>query len=214
MRLGPVAAGLAVLLAGCASPPPERVPGAPAPVTVAPSGRTPAAPATSAPTRPPASPTPARVPQLPERFEDFTVTGYGVTIRLPVPSGWERRPPRKGVEGADFVDRMDLQLLRLEIFRRDSELAARQRVEAYEATRPVPDYQRLDLVDVRDVGETAVDWTFTFQEEGSPRQQVADRVIVLGSAAIAVYYRTRQGDFARLVPIWRHAVDGLVVDQP
>ena len=52
--VGPVAAVLAAAVAGCTPVPPERIAGDPAPVTVAPTDGV-----TSAPTRPPGSPTPA-----------------------------------------------------------------------------------------------------------------------------------------------------------
>ena len=210
-RVGPVAAVLAAALAGCTAPPPERVPGDPAPVTVAPSGGTAPAPA---PTRQPGSPTPAGVPQPPTGYEEFQLTGQGVTVRLTVPSGWSRMkiPERPGAVGMDFED-PGRQLLRVEITAREDDWTARQGFEAYEPAlrRTVADYRRLDLVDVPGVGESAVDLSFTFTRDGG-RRQVVDRMLVQGPAAVAVYYRTMQRDFARLVPIWQQAVARLIIE--
>jgi hypothetical protein len=209
-RVGLVAAVLAAALAGCTPPPPERVPGDPAPVTAAPSGGTALAPA---PTRRPGSPTPASVPLLPTGYEGFELTGHGVTARLMVPSGWLRKPisARPGAVGTDFVDPSGLQLFRVEIVARVGDRTARQGFEAYEPTVRLPDYRRLDLIDVPGVGESAVDWSFTFEGAGGLRQ-VVDRMVVQGPAAVAVYYRTVQRDFERLVPIWQHAVARLVIE--
>ena len=209
-RVGPIAAVLAAVLAGCAPPPPEHIPGDPAPVTMAPSGGTASAPA---PTRRPGSSTPAGVPQLPTGYQRFELTGHGVTARLTVPSGWSRRPisARPGAVGTDFVDPSGLQLFRVEITARVGDRTARQGFEAYEPTVGLPDYRPLDLVDVPGVGESAVDWSFTFNGAGGLRE-VVDRMVVQGQAAIAIYYRTAQRDFERLVPIWRQAVAQLVID--
>ncbi len=76
---------------------------------------------------------------------------------------------------------------------------------------PATGYSRLDLVAVPGVGESAVDWSFTFRGPDGLRQ-VIDRMVVQGSAAIAVYYRTTQRDFDRLVPIWQQAVARLVIE--
>jgi hypothetical protein len=207
-RVGPVAAVLAAALAGCTPPPPERVPGDPAPVTVAPSGGT-----APAPTRPPGSPTPAGVPQLPTGYQEFELTGHGVTARLTVPSGWSRRPisARPGAVGTDFVDPSGVQLFRVEITARVGGRTARQGFDAYEPTVGLPDYRRLDLVDVPGVGESAVDWSFTF-DGARGRRQVVDRMVVQGPAGVAVYYSTIQRDFERLVPIWQQAVARLVIE--
>ena len=207
-RVGRVAGVLAAVLAGCTPPPPERVPGDPAPVTVAPSGGT-----APAPTRQPGSPTPDGVPQLPTGYQGFELTGHGVTVRLTVPSGWLRKPisARPGAVGTDFVDPSGVQLLRVEIIERVDDRTARQGFEAYEPTVRLPDYRRLDLVDVPGVGESAVDWSFTFNGGGGLRQ-VVDRMAVQGPAGIAVYYRTMQRDFERLMPIWRQAVARLVIE--
>ena len=86
--VGPVAAVLAAAVAGCTPVPPERIAGDPAPVTVAPTDSV-----TSAPTRPPGSPTPAGVPQLPTGYQGFALTIHGVTAWLPVPPGWSARHP-------------------------------------------------------------------------------------------------------------------------
>jgi hypothetical protein len=141
------------------------------------------------------------------------LTGHGVTVRLPVPSGWSRKPisARAGAVGTDFVDPTGLQLFRVEIIERVGGLTARQGFVAYEPTVGLPDYRRLNLVDVPGVGESAVDWSFTFNGPGGVRQ-VVDRMVVQGSGGIAVYYRTVQRDFERLVPIWRYAVAGLVIE--
>ena len=61
------------------------------------------------------------------------------------------------------------------------------------------------------VGESAVDWSFTFTDDQG-RRQVIDRMLVQGSAAVAVYYSTTQRDFERLMPIWQQAVQRLVIE--
>jgi len=200
---------LAAALAGCAPPPPERVPGDPGPVTVAPSGGSATAPA---PTRPPGSPTPAGMPQFPTGYEDFELTGHGVTVRLTVPSGWSRTPiTHDDAVGKEFVDASRAQRFRVEIIQRADDQTARQGFEAYEPTLNLREYSPLYLRDVPGVGESAVDWSFTFAGAGG-RRQVVDRMVVQGPASIAVYYSTMQGDFKRLVPIWQLAVARLIIE--
>ena len=207
-RLGLVVVVLAAALAAC-TPPPERVPGDPAPVTVGSSGGT--APALG-PTRPPGSATPAGVPQFPIGYEVFEETGHGVRARLAVPSGWSRTPiTHDGAVGTQFVDPSGAQKFRVEIVARVDHRTARQGFEAYEPTVRLRDYRRLDLIDVPGVGESAVDWSFSFTEDHG-RRQVVDRMLVQGSAAVAVYYSTTQQDFERLMPIWQQAVERLVVE--
>jgi hypothetical protein len=217
--VGPVAAVLAAAVAGCTPGPPEPIAGDPAPVTVAPTGSV-----TSAPTRPPGSPTPAGVPQLPTGYQGFELTVHGVTAWLPVPSGWS--PPKRysrssGAQGVppavvtDFDDPTGAQRLRVEIMARQAP-TAQKGFEAYEPmlAGDLDDYERLGRVEVvPGVGESAVDVRFTFTSGEDRRlQQAVDRMIVLGSAGVAVYYRTLQRDFKRLEPIWRHAVDRLVLE--
>jgi hypothetical protein len=205
-RLGLVVVVLAALVA--CTPPPERVPGDPAPVTVGPSGGTASA---VGPTRPPGSATPAGVAQFPTGYEVFEVTGHGVTARLTVPSVWSRTPiTHDGAVGTQFVDPSGAQKFRVEILARADGRTARQGFEAYEPTVGLREYRRLDLVDVPGVGESAVDWSFSFTDDHEPRQ-VVDRMLVQGSAAVAVYYSTTQADFERLMPIWQQAVERLVI---
>jgi len=207
-RLGLVVVVLAAALAACTAPP-ERVPGDPAPLTVGPTGGT--APALG-PTRPSGSATPAGVPQLPTGYEVFEATGHGVTARLTVPSGWSRTPiTHDGAVGTQFVDPSSAQKFRVEILARADGRTARQGFEAYEPTVRLAEYRRLNLVDVPGVGESAVDWSFTFTDDQG-RRQVIDRMLVQGSAAVAVYYSTTQRDFERLMPIWQQAVERLVIE--
>jgi hypothetical protein len=207
-RLGLVVVVLAAALAACTSPP-ERVPGDPAPVAVGSSGGTASA---GGPTRPAGSATPAGVPQLPTGYEVFGVTGHGVRARLIVPSGWSRTPiTHDGAVGSQFVDPSGAQKFRVEILARVDRRTARQGFEAYEPTVRLREYRRLNLVDVPGVGESAVDWSFSFTEDDG-RRQVVDRMLVQASAAVAVYYSTTQQDFERLRPIWQQAVERLVVD--
>ena len=206
-QLGLVVVVLAAALVACTSPP-ERVSGAPAPVTVGPNGGT--APALG-PTRPPGSATPAGVPQFPTGYEVFEVTGHGVRARLTVPSDWSRTPiTHDGAVGTQFVDPSGAQKFRVEILARVDSRTARQGFEAYEPTVRLREYRRLDLVDVPGVGESAVDWSFSFTDDHE-RRQVIDRMLVQGSAAVAVYYSTTQRDFERLMPIWQQAVERLVI---
>ena len=206
-RLGLVVV-LAAALAACTSPP-EPVPGHPAPVTVGPTGGTASA---LGPTRPPGSATPAGVPQFPTGYEVFKVTSHGVTARLTVPSGWSRTPTtHDAAVGTQFVDASGVQKFRVEILARVDHRTARQGFEAYEPTVRLREYRRLHLVDVPGVGESAVDWSFSFTEDHE-RRQVIDRMLVQGSAAVAVYYSTTQRDFERLMPIWQQAVERLVIE--
>ena len=73
------------------------------------------------------------------------------------------------------------------------------------------EYRRLNLIDVPGVGESAVDSELTFTDDHE-RRQVIDRMLVQGSAAVAVYYSTTQRDFERLMPIWQQAVERLVIE--
>ena len=108
------------------------------------------------------------MPLLPTGYEGFELTGHGVTARLTVPSGWMRRPisPRDDAVGTDFIDPSELQLFRVEIVAREGNRTARQGFEAYEPSVGLPGYSRLDLVAVPGVGESAVDWSFTFAGPG------------------------------------------------
>ena len=99
----------------------------------------------------------------------------------------------------------------MEILARADGRTARQGFEAYEPTVGLREYRRLDLVDVPGVGESAVDWSFSFTDD-QERRQVIDRMLVQGSAAVAVYYSTTQADFERLMPIWQQAVERLVIE--
>jgi hypothetical protein len=207
-------AAAAVLLAGCAAAP-ATVAGSPAPLTPVPAAttpapRSPAPPGGSSPAgrRSPASPTPTRpAPVLPAAYETFELTAHGVTVRLPVPAGWTRTDTALG---ADFGDPSGTLLLRVNVTPRTPGQTVRQSWEAQEAQLRLAGYRRLDARDVPGYFDGALDWTFLFDGNGGRRQAV-DRLLVSGPAGIAVYFSAPRADFARLLPIWNEAKDGLAV---
>jgi hypothetical protein len=218
-----IAAAAAALAAGCASPP-VVVAGKPAPLTPVPTatgtpvptrspttpGRT-APPTSPPPTRPaPTSPAPVRpAPALPAGYEFAELAAHGVTVRVPVPVGWIRRSTARGY---DFGDPSETLLLRIEVTARSTGQTARQWWQTLEprTAAQLPNYRRLDARDVPDYFDGALDWTFVFDGNGG-RRQVIDRLLVSGPAAVAVYFSAVQRDFARLLPVWNQAKDGLTI---
>lgn len=212
-RRGPVLlVAAAALVAGCAAAP-QVVPGSPAPLAPAPATptRSSAPPASSSPpagstsSSPPAS---RPAPVLPAAYETFELEGQGVTVALPVPTGWRRTP---NTAGYDFVDPTGRLLLRLNLTAREPG-TVRQAWERLEPSvaRKLTNYRRLDARDVPDFFDGALDWTFRY-DDPTGEQQVVDRLLVAGAAGVAIYFRAPRADFARLLPIWDRAQQGLAV---
>lgn len=209
---GGLLAAAAALVAGCAAAP-QVVPGNPAPLTPVPATptRSSAPPAgSSAPAgTTPSSPTASRpAPALPAAYGTFELDGQGVTVALPVPTGWRRTP---NTAGYDFVDPTGRLLLRLNLTAREPG-TVRQSWERLEppVDRKLTNYRRLDARDVPDFFDGALDWTFRY-DDPTGEQQVVDRLLVAGPAGLAIYFRAPRADFGRLLPIWDKAVGGLAV---
>jgi len=216
--LGALLAAAAVLAAGCA-PAPEVVAGSPAPLTPVPgttapkatrSAASPAGQTAGRPTSRAASPATNRpAPVLPAAYATAELAGHGVTVRVPVPAGWTRRPTARG---SDFVDATGTVLLRIELTARVPDQTLR---EFWADLEPKVDaqlagYRRLDARDVPGYFDGALDWTFTFDSSDGPRQ-VIDRLLVSGPANVAVYFSALRPDFARLLPVWDRAQRGLAI---
>lgn len=184
-------------LAGCSGAP-EEVPGPAGAVVAATSG--PAA------TRPAPAPRPSGTPTPPAAYAPYELAREGVTVRLPVPVDWSLTRTERGV---DFGDPSGTVLLRVEVVAR-SVPTARAGWEAAEAgfRRTLPGYRRLGLADVPGVGDNAADLTFTFVRDGVTRR-VIDRGIVVGGAALAIYYSAPQDAYDRMAPVFDQASRGL-----
>jgi hypothetical protein len=204
----------AVLAAGCA-PAPEVVAGSPAPLTPVPSTTAPKATRSAAspagqPTSRTASPATNRpAPVLPAAYATAELAGHGVTVRVPVPAGWTRRPTERG---SDFVDATGTVLLRIELTARVPDQTLRESWADLEpkVAAQLAGYRRLDARDVPGYFDGALDWTFTFDSRDGKRQ-VIDRLLVSGPANVAVYFSALRPDFARLLPVWDRAQRGLAI---
>jgi hypothetical protein len=198
-RAALLAACLATALAGCANGP-AVVGGSAGPVT---------APTTAAsPSRPAPAPRPSGTPTPPAAYGPYALTAHGLTATLPVPADWSLTKTTRGV---DFGDPTGTVLLRVEIVTRSAP-TARAGWEAAEAgfRTSLPGYQRLGLADVPGVGDTAADLTFTFERDGVTRR-VIDRGIVVGDAAMAIYYSAPQAAYDRMAPVFDRASRDLVL---
>ncbi|HST66069.1 MAG TPA: hypothetical protein VLM05_12845 [Mycobacteriales bacterium] len=172
---------LVLAAAGCAVRP-ETVPGAAAPLTAT-------------------SPAP--------QFSTLTMSGSGVTVAVPVPAGWTRKASTTaGITRTD-VDLVDPQvLLRIDLSARGPG-SARDGAVRTERSADLAAYHRLDITPVPDVGDDAVDWTFTFDRDGTRR--VVDRQVLSGPAVVAVYFSAPQELYQRYLPVWQHAVEALSI---
>jgi hypothetical protein len=203
-------AAAAALVAGCSAAP-QSVPGQAAPVTAAASAtRTTGAPA-AVPKTPATTGTPGTpLPAVPTAYQTLEMTGFGVTVRLPVPDGWLREPG--GPAGIVRTD-VDLQgepvVLRVDLTARGPGIA-RDGTLRNEAGLGLAGYRRLAITDVAGVGDDAVDWTFTFVRAGETRQ-VVDRQIQSGPAVVAVYYSAPTQLYGRYLPVWEKAARELVI---
>jgi hypothetical protein len=193
---------LAATTAACGVRPVE-VPGTAAPITATASA-SPAPAPTATPTAPGTG-----APAVPDDVETLTMSGFGVTVALPVPAGWTRTPSSSGGLTRTDVDLQSPQvMLRVDLSARGTGSAADGAVRN-EAATTLPDYRRLGITPVPGVGDDAADWAFTFVRDG-PRQ-VVDRQILAGTAVIAVYYSAPTALYQRYLPVWQRAVTGLTI---
>ena len=215
-------AGAAVVLTGCAATP-VPVPGEAAPV-VAVTGST-QSPATSSPTARAASPSrtpsptpapstssaaPQLPPPLPKRYQTLAMTGFGASISLPVPAGWTSSDHDSDQRrNTDLVPPQapDLLLLRIDLTARGPG-SAEDGAKRVEAAITSPRYRRLAFTAVPGVGDDAVDWYFTFDQDGRG-MWVCDRQILAGTAGIAVYLRVPYELRETYRPLLRTVLDGL-----
>lgn len=207
-RIRFAAAALAAAIAGCA-PAPQRVPGTPPPLT-ADAGTATGTPQTT-PSRPPPVLAPTGAAALPRSFAPYTRSAFGVTIRLPVPADWSMD---ESPYGADFGDPSGRLLLRIEIRELAGTAVGATAAQAWELIEPavssrLANYRRLDIVDVPGIGDSAADWTFTFDR--GVRRQVIDRGISVGTVSVAVYFSAEQTLYGSMLPVFTKVVDGLVI---
>jgi hypothetical protein len=203
-------------VAGCGTRS-ATLPGAAAPLTrtgtVTPGPTTP----TQAPTSPTRttdsptadSPTPTPLPAVPTDFRTVTMSGFGVTVALPVPADWTRTPSTSAGLIRTDVNLMNPEvLLRVDLSARGPGSAQDAAIGNESATR-LSAYRRIGITRVPGVGDDAVDWAFTFQRDGT--RQVVDRQILSGEAAIAVYYSAPRELYQRYLPVWERAVRDLSI---
>jgi hypothetical protein len=191
----------------------EQVPGAAAPITATGTVGPSPGPATPSPTAGSSGPTPAATPPVPvpTAFRTVTMTGSGLTISFPVPSAWTVASSR-----TDELSRTDAKvgddlLLRVDLTARGTG-TAREGAEGVEAAiRPDrPTYERLDIAEVPGVGDDAVDWTFTYDQAGTP-SEVIDRLILSGPGGVAVYLRAPVQFYGRYLPVWQRTARELTI---
>ena len=194
-RLAAAVALVAAAATGCTQPRP--VSGTAAPLT-----------ASATPSRPPPATTPSGTARLPTSYVVQTLEGEGVTVRVPVPAGWSLVPTTHGVDLGDASGRL---LLRLEIRPRTPGVSAARAWEIAEPenTKKLRDYRRLAITPVPGVGESAADWTFTFEREVTRR--VVDRAVAVGGASVAIYFSAEQRLYEQMLPVFRTATAGLVI---
>lgn len=192
MRRVEVVLLVAVAATGCAVRT-ETVPGPAAPLTA---------------TASPATPAPGATPTA---FRTVSMNGSGLSVTFPVPDDWTAAQSRTAALSRTDVKLGDDVLLRVDLTAR-GQGTARAGAEAAEAAiRPDrPNYRRLGLESVTDTGDDAVDWTFSYDLDGTPAR-VIDRQIVSGPGGIAVYLRAPARDYARYLPVWQRAAGELLV---
>lgn len=191
-RVGVVLLVALAAVSGCVTRP-EVVPGNAAPITGSATGSRPATPSGSP------------LPPVPTDFRALTMTGSGVSVTVPVPSGWARKPgsPTTGVDRTD-VDLQDPEvLLRIDLTARGPGSAQAAALRTESGTQ-LTSYRRLGITAVPGVGDDAVDWTFTFERDGTRR--AVDRQILSGTATVAVYFSAPRDLYARYLPVWQRAV--------
>jgi hypothetical protein len=146
---------------------------------------------------------------LPAAYETLELAVHGVTVRLPVPVGWRRS---RTTRGYDLGDPTGTLLLRIDVTERTAGQTMREAwaILEQQTARDLPGYQLLDDRDVPGFFDGALDWTFLFDGNGG-RRQVVDRLLVSGPAGVAIYFSAVRADFARLLPVWTRARDGLTI---
>ena len=202
---------IAALLPACVQQP-RRTEGTAAPLTATPSATaagsgTATAPASRTPAAPSRSPSATGLPPVPTAYEQYRLTASGIAVTLPVPADWARKATPRG---SDFDLESPEVLLRVEVTPRKG-ATAREGWAAYEpgVRSRLPGYRLLGTRNVSTVGDSALDWFFTFVRDGDRR--VVDRLIVSGGAEIAVYYTAPAGLYDRYLPVWTTAVQGLQI---
>jgi hypothetical protein len=191
----------------------QTVPGAAAPLTATgtagPTRPTPTPTPTPPPTATTPSPAATPLPPVPADFRTATTSGFGVTVRLPVPVGWTEKPSATSGRVTTDVHLVDPEvLLRIDVTARGAGSARDSAIRNESSTR-LAGYRRLDIVPVSGVGDDAVDWTFTFERDGT--RQVIDRQIVDAAAGVAVYYSAPRDLYDRYLPVWEQAIRGLSI---
>lgn len=167
----------------------ETVPGPAAPLTATASPATPA----------------------PSAFRNVSMTGSGLSITFPVPADWTATRSRTADLSRTDVKLGDDVLLRVDLTDRGKGTARAGAEAAEAAIEPGrPNYRRLGLETVTDAGDDAVDWTFSYDLDGTPAR-VIDRQIVSGPGGIAVYLRAPARDYARYLPVWQRTAGELSV---
>jgi hypothetical protein len=192
MRRAGIVLLVAVAATGCAVRT-ETVPGPAAPLT-----------ATGSPSTPAPSATPTA-------FRTVSMIGSGLSITFPVPDSWTISGSRTTALSRTDVKVGDDVLLRVDLTARGPH-SARAGAQATEASiKPGrPNYRRLGLAEVTDVGDDAVDWTFSYDQDGTPAR-VIDRQILSGPGGVAVYLRAPARDYARYLPVWQRTAGELTI---
>jgi hypothetical protein len=215
-RVGVVLLLALAATAGCGTRS-ATIPGAAAPLTrtgtVTPGPTTPEpaptspSPSTNSPTAD--SPTPTALPAVPTDFRTVTMNGFGVTVALPVPAGWARKPSTSAGLNRTDVDLVNpAVLLRIDVSARGAGSAEDGAIRNESSTR-LSGYRRIGITPVPGVGDDAVDWAFRFQRNGT--RQVVDRQILSGNAGVAVYYSAPAELYQRYLPAWERAVRDLSI---
>lgn len=198
---------LALATAGCGART-ETVPGPAAPLTAT---GTPTS-TQSAPSTPAGTPSasPAKT-QAPADLRIVTMTGAGLSLTFPVPDSWTLTSSRTAALSRTDVALADKVLLRVDLTARETG-TARSGAEGAEAglSSSRPGYRRLDIADVAGVGDDAVDWLFSYDQDGTPAR-VVDRQILSGAGMIAVYLRAPTASWARYLPVWQRTATDLVI---
>jgi hypothetical protein len=215
-----VAGAAVAAVAGCGVRPVD-VPGAAVPVTAsvprstasggtgAAGTTTPAATGSGGGTNTDSPPPTGSLPAVPDDYETLTMSGFGLTVALPVPAAWARKPSTSPGRTRTDVDLENPEvLLRIDLSARGAGSAEDGAVRI-EAALTLPGYRRLAITPVPGIGDDAVDWTFTFVRDG--QRQVVDRQVQAGTGTVAVYYSAPGPLYERYLPVWRRAVDELTI---
>jgi hypothetical protein len=181
------------------------VPGPAAPLTAT------ASPTTSPTTSPTASPTTPASSTTPTAFRNVSMAGFGLSITFPVPDAWTLSRSQTDTLTRTDVKVGDDVLLRVDLTAREPGTARAGAEAAETRIKPLrPNYRRLGLADVDGAGDDAVDWTFSYDLDGTPAR-VIDRQIASGPGGVAVYLRAPARDYARYLPVWQRTARELSI---